>query len=219
MSETEEFITEKDLPKSKPKRQPTEAQLLHLENIRKKAMEKKKEMRETTEKANKQKEIESGKLQKKLEKEQLAKKYEETIEKAKLEKIEVSLEPKPEPKPQTKPQTKPEPKPERPSALVLQEPEPKPKPDKPAHRSAEGKKIKKIVYKEVSDDDESVEEVIVKRKPKAQSVPPQIIPPVVPLSQPSFHELVYQSSLDKLKTKMADDRCRFILNSVMPSYI
>ena len=211
MSETEEFITEKDLPKSKPKRQPTEAQLLHLENIRKKAMEKKKEMRETTEKANKQKEIESGKLQKKLEKEQLAKKYEETIEKAKLEKIEVSLDHKPEPKP--------EPKPERPSALVLQEPEPKPKPDKPAHRSAEGKKIKKIVYKEVSDDDESVEEVIVKRKPKAQSVPPQIIPPVVPPPQPSFHELVYQSSLDKLKTKMADDRCKYILNSVMPSYI
>ena len=123
MSETEEFITEKDLPKSKPKRQPTEAQLLHLENIRKKAMEKKKEMRETTEKANKQKEIESGKLQKKLEKEQLAKKYEETIEKAKLEKIEVSLDHKPEPKPQ--PQPKPEP--ERPSALVLQEPKPEPR--------------------------------------------------------------------------------------------
>ena len=76
MSETEEFITEKEIQvekKAKPKRQPTEAQLLHLENIRKKAMEKKKEMRETTEKANKQKEIESGKLQKKLEKEQLAK--------------------------------------------------------------------------------------------------------------------------------------------------
>ena len=71
----------------------------------------------------------------------------------------------------------------------------------------------------MSDDDESVEEVIVKRKPKAQSVPPQIIPPVVPPPQPSFHELVYQSSLDKLKTKMADDRCKYILNSVMPSYI
>ena len=213
MSETEEFITEKDLPKSKPKRQPTEAQLLHLENIRKKAMEKKKEMRETTEKANKQKEIESGKLQKKLEKEQLAKKYEETIEKAKLEKIEVSLDHKPEPKP--------EPKPDKPAISAADtKPEPELKPDKPAHRSAEGKKkIKKIVYKEVSDDDESVEEVIVKRKPKAQSAPPQIIPPVVPPPQPSFHELVYQSSLDKLKTKMADDRCKYILNSVMPSYI
>ena len=168
-------------------------------------MEKKKEMRETTEKANKQKEIESGKLQKKLEKEQLAKKYEETIEKSKLEKIEVSLEPKP--------QTKTD-KPALSAADIKQDGL------RPGRASdIKKKKIKKIVYKEVSDDDESVEEVIVKRKPKAQSVPPQIIPPVVPPPQPSFHELVYQSSLDKLKTKMADDRCRFILNSVMPSYI
>ena len=192
MSENEEFISEKDLQKVKPKRQPTEAQLLHLENIRKKAIEKKKEMRETTEKAKKQQEIESGKLQKKLEKEHLAKKYEETIAKAKVDKIEVNLEPKPEPKPEKL------------------EPKPEPEPEKK-------KKIKKIVYKEVSDDDESVEEVIIKRKPKAQSAPP-IVPVVAPPPQPSFHELVYQTSLDRLKTRMTDERCKHILNSVMPNY-
>ena len=35
---------------------------------------------------------------------------------------------------------------------------------------------------------------------------------------PSFHELVYQSSLDKLKNRMTDERCRSILGSVMPQY-
>jgi len=196
MSETEEFISEKEIQvekKTKPKRQPTEAQLLHLENIRKKAMEKKKEMREITEKANKQKEIDNGKLQKKLEKEQLAKKYEETIEKAKVDKIEVNLEPKPQPKPEPKQEPKPEEK---------------------------KKKVKKIIYKEVSESESSEEEVIIRRKAKSrpQSAPAIVAPVAAPPPQPSFHELVYQSSLDRLKTRMVDERCKHILSSVMPQY-
>lgn len=201
MSETEDFISEKDIQagaqrcgmKLKPKRQPTEAQLLHLENIRVKAMEKKKEMREITEKANKQKEIDNGKLQKKLEKEQLAKKYEETIEKAKVDKIEVNLEPKPQPKPEPKQEPKPEEK---------------------------KKKVKKIIYKEVSESESSEEEVIIRRKAKSrpQSAPAIVAPVAAPPPQPSFHELVYQSSLDRLKTRMVDERCKHILSSVMPQY-
>ena len=69
------------MEKTKQRKPLSEAQLFHLENIRKKAM------KLITENANKQKEIDSGKLQKKLEKEHLAKKYEETMEKAKVEKI------------------------------------------------------------------------------------------------------------------------------------
>jgi hypothetical protein len=191
MSEIEDFISEKDIQagaQRKPKRQPTEAQLLHLENIRVKAMVKKKEMREITEKANKQKEIDNGKLQKKLEKEQLAKKYEETIEKAKVDKIEVNLEPKPQPKQEPKQEEK-------------------------------KKKVKKIVYKEVSESESSEEEVIIRRKAKSR---PQSAPTTSPVvaspPQPSFHELVYQSSLDRLKTRMVDERCKHILSSVMPSY-
>lgn len=213
MSETEDFISEKDIQagaqrcgmKLKPKRQPTEAQLLHLENIRVKAMEKKKEMREITEKANKQKEIDNGKLQKKLEKEQLAKKYEETIEKAKVDKIEVNLEPKPQPKP-----------------------EPKQEPKRPtdAYTASGGcpeekkKKVKKIIYKEVSESESSEEEVIIRRKAKSrpQSAPAIVAPVAAPPPQPSFHELVYQSSLDRLKTRMVDERCKHILSSVMPQY-
>jgi len=201
MSETEDFISEKDIKKLKPKRQPTEAQLLHLENIRVKAMEKKKEMREITEKANKQKEIDNGKLQKKLEKEQLAKKYEETIEKAKVDKIEVNLEPKPQPKQE----------PKRPTDAYTASggcPEEK------------KKKVKKIIYKEVSESESSEEEVIIRRKAKSrpQSAPAIVAPVAAPPPQPSFHELVYQSSLDRLKTRMVDERCKHILSSVMPQY-
>ena len=216
MSETEEFISEKEIQvekKAKPKRQPTEAQLLHLENIRVKAFEKKKQMKEITEKAKKQQEIESGKLQKKLEKEQLAKKYEETLEKAKLEKIEVSLDHKSKPDPILSGLGVPPYKPALSAADIKPQPKPEPKPE-----PEKKKKIKKIIYQEASDDDVSVEEVIVKRKPKAQTAPPQMLPPVVPPPQPSFHELVYQSSLDKLKNRITEDRCRHILNSVMPSY-
>ena len=86
MSQNEDFITEKDFKKTKQRKPLSEAQLLHLENIRKKAIEKKREMKLITKNANKQKEIDSSTLQKKLEKEHLAKKYEETMEKAKVEK-------------------------------------------------------------------------------------------------------------------------------------
>ena len=41
MSDTEDFITEKDFKKRKKRKPLSEAQLLHLENIHKIAMEKK----------------------------------------------------------------------------------------------------------------------------------------------------------------------------------
>ena len=62
-----------------------------------------------------------------------------------------------------------------------------------------------------------MEEVIIKRKPKIRpqsEITP--LPPIVP--PPTFHELVYQSSLFKLKNKIVDERCKHILSSVMPQY-
>ena len=67
----------------KPKKQLSEQKLQHLANIRVKALEKKKEMKQLTEKANELKKIESLKEMKKLQKEQLAKKYDEMVENAK----------------------------------------------------------------------------------------------------------------------------------------
>ena len=73
----------------KPKKQLSEQKLQHLQNIRVKALEKKKQMKEITEKANKLKELESLKEAKKIQKEQLAKKYDEMIENSKPKEEEV----------------------------------------------------------------------------------------------------------------------------------
>ena len=75
--------TEIDNDIKPPKKKLSEQKLQHLANIRVKALEKKKEMKQITEKANKLKEIESLKEAKKIQKEQLAKKYDEMIENAK----------------------------------------------------------------------------------------------------------------------------------------
>ena len=75
--------TDIDTSFRKPKKQLSEQKLQHLSNIRVKALEKKKQMKEITEKANKLKELESLKEAKKIQKEQLAKKYDELIENSK----------------------------------------------------------------------------------------------------------------------------------------
>ncbi len=58
----------------KPKKQLSEQKLQRLANIRVKALEKKKEIKQLTEKANELKKIESLKDAKRIQKEQLAKK-------------------------------------------------------------------------------------------------------------------------------------------------
>ena len=83
MDEEEKDFLEDEI--IKPKKQLSEQKLEHLKNIRVKALEKKKQMKEITEKANKLKEIETLKEAKKIQKEQLAKQYDEMIAKQKEE--------------------------------------------------------------------------------------------------------------------------------------
>ena len=85
----EDTEIEEDVKPTKIKKQLSEQKLQHLANIRVKALEKKKEMKQITEKANKLKELESLKEMKKLQKEQLAKKYDEMVENAKPKEEEV----------------------------------------------------------------------------------------------------------------------------------
>ena len=80
-TEEKDFLDDVETSHIKPKKQLSEQKLKHLETIRVKALEKKKEMKAITEKANKLKEIESLKKAKQYEKEQLAKQYDEMIEK------------------------------------------------------------------------------------------------------------------------------------------
>jgi len=85
-NQEKDFLEDTEIEENvKPtKKKLSEQKLQHLANIRVKALEKKKEMKQITEKANKLKEIESLKEMKKLQKEQLAKKYDEMIEKQKI---------------------------------------------------------------------------------------------------------------------------------------
>lgn len=99
----------------------------HLDEIRKKAMEKKKEMREITLKAK------LMKLEPKL---NLAKKYDEYIT-SKL----IKPEPKPEPEPEPEPEVK-----------IIKKP-----------------KQKKIIYKEISDDEDEEEIVYIKKPSKKET--------------------------------------------------
>ena len=92
-TEEKDFLDDVDENTIKPKKkQLSEQKLQHLQNIRVKALEKKKEMKEITEKANKLKEIESLKKAKQYIKEQLAKQYDEMIEKEKKVKEEKPVE-------------------------------------------------------------------------------------------------------------------------------
>ena len=198
--------TEIDTSVRKPKKQLSEQKLLHLQNIRVKALEKKKQMKEITEKANKLKEFESLKEAKKIQKEQLAKKYDEMIENAKPKEEEVK--PKIE---EVKPKVE----------EVKQEVKPKVDEVKPMKKK---KIIKKIVYHEASSSDsdnaDEVEYVTVKKQPKKKEMiehKPQPQPQQQNINN-SYSNLLYEASVDKLKSRIMDERAKMLIMSVMPNY-
>ena len=194
MEEEKDFMDDAPITK---KKQLSEQKLQHLANIRIKALEKKKEMKEITEKANKLKEIESLKQAKQYQKEQLAKQYDEMIAREKE-----NIPPKEE---QVKEEIKPKPQ--------IKEEKPKKK-----------KIIKKVIYQEASssdsDDADEVEVVKVKKpsksKPQQQEQTPQqqVKPPI----NNSYSNLLYESSIDKLKSRMMEDRAKYLISSIMPNY-
>jgi len=193
-NEETDFLDDVDENTIKPKKkQLSEQKLQHLQDIRVKALEKKKEMKEITEKANKLKEIESLKKAKQYEKEQLAKQYDEMIEKEKKVKEEKPVEEikQVEEKPKIKEEIKPKKK----------------------------KIIKKVIYQEASSSDsdnaDEVEIVKVKKQPKQIKQPE---PQQKPLINNSYSNLLYESSIDKLKSRMMEDRAKYLISSVMPSY-
>jgi hypothetical protein len=196
MEEEKDFMDDAPIIK---KKQLSEQKLQHLANIRIKALEKKKEMKEITEKANKLKEIGTLKQAKPDQKEKLAQQYAEMITKEKQEREKENIPPKEEQKEEIKPKEEP----------------PKPK---------KQKIIKKVIYQEASssdsDDADEVEIVKVKKpskqKPQQQQEPQQqqVKPPV----NNSYSNLLYESSIDKLKSRMMEDRAKYLISSIMPSY-
>jgi hypothetical protein len=204
-NQEEDFVNEEEIIKTvKAKRIPSEAQLKHLENIRGKALIKKQQMREVTEKAQLAKELDDKKILKQKEKELLCQKYEnhikEKLEKEKEKEIVVEFENKKE------------------EQITVPKQSVKPK----------KKIVKKIIYEEEessSSSEEEVKEIIVHRKSKSKAkkepVGPieaeQIVVPPPP-KELSYNEMIYETSLGRIKNRINDERARTILHSVIPTY-
>jgi hypothetical protein len=204
-NQEEDFVNEEEIIKTvKAKRIPSEAQLKHLENIRGKALIKKQQMRELTEKAQLAKELDDKKILKQKEKELLCQKYEnhikEKLEKEKEKEIVVEFENKKE------------------EQITVPKQSVKPK----------KKIVKKIIYEEEessSSSEEEVKEIIVHRKSKSKAkkepVGPieaeQIVVPPPP-KELSYNEMIYETSLGRIKNRINDERARTILHSVIPTY-
>jgi len=143
------------LPK---KKELSQKQIDHLNNIRVKALERKREI----------------KLQKHEE-------YKKQAMEKKVQQIELKQEP-------------------------IKQEEPKPK----------KKVLKKVIkYVEADEDDDDDEEVIItKPKKKEKQIEAQNI------KQPelSYSDLLYQTSLERMQTKMMNERAKNIIYSVIPNY-
>ena len=188
----------------KAKRTPSPAQLQHLDNIRGKALQKKKEMKEISEKAKLGKELDDKKALKKQEKELLCQKYENHI-KEKLKQEEQPVNP-------TKTDDVPE--------IVVDFDNNKKvnnTVDKPKHK----KKVVKreIVYEEESCSSTEEQVVVTKSKPrKLKSEPPPPAPVVEPPRQLTYNELILESSLGRIKNRISEERSKTLLHSVIPTY-
>ena len=204
-NQEEDFVNEEEIIKTvKAKRIPSEAQLKHLENIRGKALIKKQQMREVTEKAQLAKELDDKKILKQKEKELLCQKYEnhikEKLEKEKEKEIVVEFENKKE------------------EQITVPKQSVKPK----------KKIVKKIIYEEEessSSSEEEVKEIIVHRKSKSKAKKEPagpieaeqiVVPP--PPKELSYNEMIYETSLGRIKNRINDERARTILHSVIPTY-
>jgi hypothetical protein len=207
-NQEENFINEEEIIQTvKAKRIPSAAQLKHLENIRAKALVKKQQMREITEKAQLAKELDDKKVLKQKEKQILCQKYENHI-KEKLEKEKESAAETEKPKDIVVDFEK-----KKVDKEIVQVEKEKVKPKK--------KVIKKIIYEEdaSSSSEEEVKEVVVHRKSKSKpKKEPVEVAPVVPPKQPTYNEMLYENSLGRIQNRINDERARTILHSVIPSY-
>ena len=159
----------------------------HLDEIRKKAMEKKKEMREITLKAK------LMKLEPKL---NLAKKYDEYIT-SKL------IKPEPLPEPDTHSAAvkfSDSSENHNPIGLTSSRPEPEPETEVKIIKKP---KQKKIIYKEISDDEDE-EEIVYIKKPRDYVTAAQRVKP----KQETYDRTLYKSATEQLHMRAVEERIR-----------
>jgi hypothetical protein len=170
----------------KKKKELSQKQIEHLNNIRVKALEKKREI----------------KLKKNKE-------YEEKGKKPEVIEQPIIKPPEPEIKPEIKPELKSDPV--LPGLGVP--------PYKPAPSAAEFKKkkvIKKVikyVEQDTDDDEEEQEEIIVtKKKGKKPEVPPPV------QVEKSYNDLLCESSLERMQSKIMNERAKHLITHIIPNY-
>jgi len=158
------------LPK---KKELSQKQIDHLNAIRGKALERKREI----------------KLQKHEE-------YKKQAMEKKVQQIELKQEPK-----------KQEPKQEPIKQEPIKQEEAKPK----------KKVLKKVIkYVEADEDDDDDEEEVIITKPKKKEK--QIEAQNIKQPELSYSDLLYQTSLERMQTKMMNERAKNIIYSVIPNY-
>lgn len=172
ISTVDDVQEEEQLETGKKKKQLSEHQIEHLNKIRVKALERKREI----------------KLQK-------HKQYEEECRMKRQENIK-----------------------EVPLIQPIQEP---PK-EQPKEEPKKKKTVKKIIkYVEESDDDdeaEEIEEVVVKKNNKIKPVTQQNKQHTGAVAENQYADLLYNSSLERMQTKMLNERAKTLISNVMPCY-
>ena len=180
------------LETGKKKKQLSEHQIEHLNKIRVKALERKREI-----KLQKHKQYED----------ECRKKRQENIKQVPL--IQPTEQPTEQPK-------------EHAGGIVGGAVQPKEQPkeqptEQPTEQPKKKKTVKKIIkYVEESDDDdeaEEIEEVIVKKNNKIKTVPQQ-----VKQHENQYSDLLYNSSLERMQTRMLNERAKTLISNVMPCY-
>jgi hypothetical protein len=84
----------------------------------------------------------------------------------------------------------------------------------------------KIIYEEEesSSSEEEIKEIIVHRKSKSKAKKEPVGPVeaeqivVPPPKELSYNEMIYETSLGRIKNRINDERARTILHSVIPTY-
>jgi hypothetical protein len=171
----------------KKKKELSQKQIEHLNNIRVKALEKKREI----------------KLKKNKE-------YEEKGKKPEVIEQPIIKPPEPEIKPEIKPESS--------SALNPQRDFNKPalsaaevKPD--VKKKKVIKKVIKYVEQDTDDDEEEQEEIIVtKKKGKKPEVPPPV------QVEKSYNDLLCESSLERMQSKIMNERAKHLITHIIPNY-
>jgi len=97
---------------------------------------------------------------------------------------------------------------------IKQEPKQEPKQEEAKPKKKVLKKVIKYVEADEDDDDDDDEVIITKPKKKEKQIEAQNI------KQPelSYSDLLYQTSLERLQTKMLSERAKSIVHSVIPHY-